>query len=201
MGNARQQTQQNTAQDQNYETFILVLESRRIFGGGKVLNSQRGPVLIAKPRRGGRKLQDYSVPALPSHKIRRGDFRNGRAIAEAMRARDNRPAFDNDGNRGAIMRVTTGLIVGCLTALGIGTVVPANAQYYYPPPSGYYPPPPGYGYGYRYRTWNGCPRGWTVQGGNCAPYKGPGGGGWNTWNGCPPGYTVQGGNCAPYRGY
>lgn len=23
------------------------------------------------------------------------------------------------------------------------------------------------------------------------------GGGWNTWNGCPPGYTIQGGNCAP----
>jgi hypothetical protein len=46
---------------------------------------------------------------------------------------------------------------------------------------------------------NGCPPGYTVQGGNCAPYKGPGGGGWNTPNGCPPGYTVQGGNCAPYR--
>jgi hypothetical protein len=27
-----------------------------------------------------------------------------------------------------------------------------------------------------------------------------GGGGWNTWNGCPPGYTIQGGNCAPYKG-
>ncbi|MGC2075192.1 MAG: hypothetical protein WA728_03990 [Xanthobacteraceae bacterium] len=27
-----------------------------------------------------------------------------------------------------------------------------------------------------------------------------GGGGWN-YNGCPPGYTVQGGNCAPYRGH
>jgi diketogulonate reductase-like aldo/keto reductase len=32
-----------------------------------------------------------------------------------------------------------------------------------------------------------------------APYKGPWGRGWNTPNGCPPGYTVQGGNCAPYR--
>ena len=53
---------------------------------------------------------------------------------------------------------------------------------------------------HRHRTWNGCPEGWTVQGGNCAPYKGPGGGGWNTWNGCSPGYTVQGGNCAPYQG-
>jgi len=26
------------------------------------------------------------------------------------------------------------------------------------------------------------------------------GDGWNTWNGCPPGYTIQGGNCAPYKG-
>jgi hypothetical protein len=25
------------------------------------------------------------------------------------------------------------------------------------------------------------------------------GGGWNTWNGCPPGWTIQGGRCAPYR--
>jgi hypothetical protein len=48
---------------------------------------------------------------------------------------------------------------------------------------------------------NGCPPGYSLQGGNCAPYKGPVGGGWNTWNGCPPGYTVQGGNCAPYRGH
>ena len=39
-----------------------------------------------------------------------------------------------------------------------------------------------------------------VQGGNCAPYRGPTGGGWRTWNGCPPGYTVQGGDCAPYQG-
>lgn len=27
-----------------------------------------------------------------------------------------------------------------------------------------------------------------------------GGGGWNTYNGCPPGYTIQGGNCAPSGG-
>ena len=49
----------------------------------------------------------------------------------------------------------------------LGTIAPVNAQYY-PPPPGY-----GYGYGYHYRTWNGCPPGWTVQGGNCAPYQGP----------------------------
>jgi hypothetical protein len=69
------------------------------------------------------------------------------------------------------------------------------AQYYYHHHHNYY----GGDY-YGGGTWNGCPPGWTVQGGNCAPYKGPGGGGWNTYNGCPPDYTVQGGNCAPYRG-
>ena len=88
------------------------------------------------------------------------------------------------------MQTTTKIILAVCSNVTVETLAPANAQYY---------PPPGYGYGHRHRTWNGCPEGWTVQGGNCAPYKGPGGGGWNTWNGCPPGYTVQGGNCAPYR--
>jgi hypothetical protein len=85
------------------------------------------------------------------------------------------------------------LAAGFVGAIAIGTLAPANAQYPYPPP-------PGYGYGYGYRTYNGCPPGYTVQGGNCAPYQGPVGGGWRTYNGCPPGYTIQGGNCAPYRG-
>lgn len=111
------------------------------------------------------------------------------------------------------MRTTRMLLaVGCVGGIALGTlasVTHANAQYYphYPPPPDYGPPPPGYGYdypplgyGYGYRTYNGCPPGYTVQGGNCAPYQGPGGGGYHTWNGCPPGYTVQGGNCAPYRG-
>lgn len=30
---------------------------------------------------------------------------------------------------------------------------------------------------------------------------GPRGGGWPTWNGCPHNYTVQDGECKPYRGY
>ena len=38
----------------------------------------------------------------------------------------------------------------------------------------------GYGHGHGYGS-NGCPPGWTVQGGNCAPYKGPRG------PGVPPG--------------
>jgi hypothetical protein len=91
------------------------------------------------------------------------------------------------------MRTTTRIVlasalIGAAVAGGIGT---ANAQYY---------PPPPYGYGYGGQTWNGCPPGYTVQGGACAPYRGPVGGGWRSWNGCPPGYTVQGGNCAPYQG-
>jgi len=98
--------------------------------------------------------------------------------------------------QGGILRI--GLAVCSIGAVALETLVPVHAQYYYPPPPNYSPPPPGYGYGYQ--TGNGCPPGYTVQGGNCAPYRGPGGGGWNTWNGCPPGYTVQGGNCASYRG-
>lgn len=46
-------------------------------------------------------------------------------------------------------------------------------------PMGYYgpryaPPPPVYRERYRgsYRTYNGCPRGFTVQDGVCKPYRG-----------------------------
>src|SRR5262249_26496862 len=89
------------------------------------------------------------------------------------------------------------LVVGCVGGIALGTLAsaPRASAQYYPPPPGY-----GYGYGYGYRTWNGCPPGYTVQGGNCAPYQGPHGGGWRTDNGCPPVYTVQGGSCAPYQG-
>ena len=96
---------------------------------------------------------------------------------------------------------------GFVSAITIGALAPANAQYYPPP---YYGPPPGYGYDYPpprygYRGYpgadpNGCPPGYSLQGGNCAPYRGPAGGGWRTWNGCPPNYTIQGGACQPYRG-
>jgi opacity protein-like surface antigen len=58
-----------------------------------------------------------------------------------------------------------------------------------------------YGGGYYGGDPHGCPPGYSLQGGNCAPYRGPQGGGWNTYNGCPPGYTIQGANCAPYRGH
>ena len=97
------------------------------------------------------------------------------------------------GAMGTTLKIlTAGAVMGAALS---GGMVTANAQYYPPPPYGY-----GGGYGGGWPTWNGCPPGYTVQGGNCAPYRGPGGGEWHTWNGCPPGYTVQGGNCAPYRG-
>jgi len=84
------------------------------------------------------------------------------------------------------------LLVCSIGAVAISTLAPANAQYY-PPPGYGYGDGDGYryGYGYHRRTWNGCPPGWTVQGGNCASYKGAGGGGWNTWNGCPSAYAMQ----------
>jgi hypothetical protein len=85
------------------------------------------------------------------------------------------------------------LSVGCVGAIALGTLVPAKAQYYYPPP-GYGGPPPGYGY--RGADPNGCPPGYTLQGGNCAPYRGPRGGGYGYYRGadpagCPPGYSLQ----------
>jgi hypothetical protein len=106
----------------------------------------------------------------------------------------------NEGDTTRIRRIL--LTAGCVGAIALRTLVPAKAQYYYPRPPdyGYDYPPPDYRYGYGW-TWNDCPPGWTVQGGNCAPYKGPVGGGWRTWNGCPPHYTVQGGVCKLYRGY
>jgi hypothetical protein len=68
--------------------------------------------------------------------------------------------------------------------LSAATDAPAQQIYlnfgnpgYGPPPPGYYGP--GYGEGYRegyrpgrYRTWNGCQPGFTVQDGRCKPYRG-----------------------------
>jgi hypothetical protein len=117
-----------------------------------------------------------------------------------------------ENQEGDTMRTTRILLaIGCFVAIALGTLVSAKAQYYYPPPNygpppGYGGPPPGYGGpppGYGYRTYNGCPPGYTIQGGNCAPYQGPVGGGYYRGadpNGCPPGYSLQGGNCAPYQG-
>lgn len=71
----------------------------------------------------------------------------------------------------------------------------ANSGYGPPPPGygyspGYGPPPPGYGPpGPYYRSYSGEGRG----------YYRPGR--FRTWNGCQPGWTVQDGLCKPYRGY
>jgi len=68
------------------------------------------------------------------------------------------------------MQTTTKIILAVCSigAVAIGTLTPANAQYY--PPQGYSPLPlpgddgaAGFRY-YHHLTWDGCPPGWTVQG-------------------------------------
>jgi hypothetical protein len=64
------------------------------------------------------------------------------------------------------MRTTTRIVlasalIGAAVADGIGT---ANAQYY---------PPPPYGYDGGWRTWNGCPPGYTVEAAAAHPIKAP----------------------------
>ena len=58
-------------------------------------------------------------------------------------------------------------VVGAITA---SSAVPAAADWYYGHRH--------YGYYGGGGTWNGCRPGWTVQGGNCAPYQGPRGPSW-----------------------
>jgi hypothetical protein len=43
---------------------------------------------------------------------------------------------------------------------------------YYGPGPRYYREGPGYYRPGRFRTWNGCQSGWTVQDGLCKPYRG-----------------------------
>lgn len=72
------------------------------------------------------------------------------------------------------MRALVGAIVVLTIASSAATYMtgPAQAQYYR-----YYG---GYGGYYGgWRTWNGCPPGWTIQGGVCKPYRhGP----WDYYN-------------------
>ncbi len=76
----------------------------------------------------------------------------------------------------------TAVALGFIGATVFGMTAAAQAQGVYLG-YGYYPHPyyhgyyyhrhyPRYGY-YGGGTWNGCPPGWTWQGGNCAPYQGP----------------------------
>jgi hypothetical protein len=59
--------------------------------------------------------------------------------------------------------------IGVVGAIAAGSAVPAAADWYYGHHHRYYNYYGGYGGG----TFNGCPPGWTIQGGRCAPYKGP----------------------------
>ena len=74
---------------------------------------------------------------------------------------------------------------------------------YGPPPPGYGPPPPRYGYGPGYGPPppGYCPPRpyYRSYGGEGRGYYRPGR--FRTWNGCQAGWTVQDGLCKPYRGY
>ena len=67
--------------------------------------------------------------------------------------------------------------LGVVGAMAAGSVMPASAAGVYIGPHGVY-------IGHRHHHY----------------YNSYAGGGWNTYNGCRPGWTVQGGNCAPYKG-
>ncbi len=57
----------------------------------------------------------------------------------------------------------TAVALALVGAVAIGMSATAQAQGYY---YGY----PQYHYG-GWRTWNGCPPDWTIQGGVCKPYR------------------------------
>ena len=91
-------------------------------------------------------------------------------------------------------------VAGAASAQQIYLDFGPNLGYGPPPPGygpGYGPPPPGYGPGYGpppgpyYRSYRG--------GGGGGGYYRPGR--FRTWNGCQQGWTVQDGLCKPYRGY
>lgn len=56
--------------------------------------------------------------------------------------------------------------LGVVGAIAASSVIPASALDIYigDRPHGYYG-------GGRYATWNGCPPDWTIQGGECKPYR------------------------------
>jgi hypothetical protein len=59
--------------------------------------------------------------------------------------------------------------IGVVGAIASGSAVPAAADWYYGHRHRYY----NYYGGYPGADPNGCPPGYSLQGGNCAPYKGP----------------------------
>jgi hypothetical protein len=86
-------------------------------------------------------------------------------------SRNSAPAFciiSPQSKEERIMRTFAKIagLVGVVGVVGLSGVLPASADWY--------------GRHHRYYdyyggggTWNGCPPGYTVQGGNCAPYQGP----------------------------
>lgn len=87
------------------------------------------------------------------------------------------------------------LVLIALAALSLGgTAGPASAQWY---GGGYYydEPPPYYRHRYRERYYDDDDR-YERRRYYREPRRA-----YRTWNGCPPGYTVQDGRCKPYRGY
>jgi hypothetical protein len=71
---------------------------------------------------------------------------------------------------GTTMRTLAKLVatVGVIGALATASAMPASAfEVYIGHPHHHY-----YNYaGGGYRTWNGCPPDWTIQGGVCKPYR------------------------------
>jgi hypothetical protein len=82
----------------------------------------------------------------------------------------------------------------------VGSIAPASGQYYRPGYNDYPPPYHGDPYERRYRQRAiQCPQGLVPVPDRygrmvCAPWRPTRG------SECPPGYTLQGGQCKPYRG-
>ena len=55
--------------------------------------------------------------------------------------------------------------IGVVGAIAASSAVPAAADWYYGHHHRYY------NYGGGWRTWNGCPPDWTIQGGVCKAYR------------------------------
>jgi hypothetical protein len=76
------------------------------------------------------------------------------------------------------------VVLNFIGAMAVGTTFAVQAQGVYVDVPGVHV---GVGDRYHHRRHYGYDRGYDR-------------GGWGTYNGCRPGWTVQGGNCAPYKG-
>jgi hypothetical protein len=57
--------------------------------------------------------------------------------------------------------------LGVVSAIAVAGVAPASADWYHRHHHGYY------GHHTYFNSGRACPRGFSLQGGNCAPYQGP----------------------------